>query len=351
MDPAEPRADEQMAPAPPAAPPDAAPAAPPDTPPAAPPNVDTLDLREIEAFRAPRPSAARRLVVGPFWAGALGAGVCLWVASAYASLADAHLVARPSEGPLLLASVGLGLVVALVFGYREPVRSYAALLGRTIGALVFGLFELLLLGVLLVAIFESNHVTSRTGFAVFCAVGLLLAAIALARTHQLTQPGPRQTRAAVLGAALALLTAWSVSPSFRCLLGGSRSCREAARDASSDRETLALAERGCEADDPASCLLAGQVRLRGEGIGRDARKAERAFRIGCALGNAESCARAHGLELARACERFSAVACRDLALAYQRGDEVDRDLSQAALHLRKACLLGADDACSQAGIR
>ncbi len=304
-----------------------------------------------EALPDFRPTAARRFIVAPFWAGLLGAGTGLWVGAFYGSLFESHLVDRPREGLFLFLSVTAALLMAMVLGYRDPVRSFTALFGRIVGALFFGVVLAVVTSLILVALFESNHPSSATGILIFCLTGALLAGLALLRLYGLGPPGPRRTRIVVAAAVVLFVSLWPASPGLRCRFGFSEGCREAARSAESDRDAARFGERGCADDDPTSCLVAARAYQRGESVRRDLARAERLYRTACALGEEEACGRAHGLELARACDRFSAVACRDLGNEHLRGNEVDRDRDAATRYYKKACLLGADDACAQAGIR
>ncbi|MFO0760662.1 MAG: hypothetical protein U0359_29560 [Byssovorax sp.] len=319
-------------------------APPPPTP--APPPVEEKVAVEIDF--SPRPSAARRFVVDPFWAGMLGAGASFFAGGLYGLLSEARVIGRPNEGVFLFVCVGSGLVAALGWGYRAPVKSYAALFGRTVGSLFFGALVAALVGVVLAMIFDANHVSVTAGMSVIALTGLGLAVLALRRIRGVIEPGPRRGRLLALAGALLFCVLWAASPALRCMLWSGRSCREAARTADTDREVASLGERGCAGDDAQSCLIAGRAYQRGDEMPRNLGKAQKLYRIGCALGEDEGCARAHGIELTMACEQHSAVGCRDLGNAYLRGDEVDQDRGAAARAFRKACLLGADDACAQA---
>src|SRR4051812_16579202 len=98
--------------------------APPD-PPAEPPVV--------------RPSPWRRWVVRPFWAGLVGAGVCIWSTAMLAAIHRAGILENsPREGSFFLFTFVPAVSVALWRGYLEPIRSYASLFGRILGAIFFG---------------------------------------------------------------------------------------------------------------------------------------------------------------------------------------------------------------------
>jgi hypothetical protein len=306
---------------------------------------------EVEPLPDFRPSAARRFIVAPFWAGLLAAGTGFWVGGFYGSLFESRLLARPSEGVFLLLCFGAALVMGLVRGFRDPVRSYLALLGRSVAVFFFAGLLAAVSALPIAATFDTVHPSSSSALLTFSLFGMLLAGLALARIHGIGAEVPRRKRIAVGVGVVLLVTLWPASPRLRCTLGFAEGCREAARAADSDRDIARFGERGCNRDDLTSCYLAGLAYQRGESVRRDPAKAERLFRTACALGDAESCGRAHGLDLSRACERFSAVACRDLAKAYALGTEIDADRPASLRFYRKACLLGADDACAPAGIR
>lgn len=86
----------------------------------------------------------------------------------------------------------------------------------------------------------------------------------------------------------------------------------------------------------------------------------------CTAGDAESCAVIGTLGFERragatttppeamfylrtGCDRGSAAACAQLALAYERGFQVDRDTSAATLLSARACTLGDQAACARSG--
>lgn len=323
----------------PVAPPEAVPVAPPATPPSA------TDLED--AALAFQPSRFRTVVTQPFWAGMLGGGVGLWLGCWLQALAQAYLIERPEIGLGFFLPLFAALGVALFRGYRSPVQSYPALVGRTLGALFFGAICAGVTGGILGTIFDGLRFRGASAAAVLAFAGAVLAGLALARLYGI---GPDQSRRIKIGSAAAvvlLVTIWPAAPSLRCRLGFGEGCREAYASQDDHRSAGLVAQRGCEHGNAVSCRLAGQT-YQQEGPPRDLRRAEDFFREGCALGDPESCDAVHELELLQRCDRYGAFACAELARAHASGDGMKRDRALAQRYYRKACLLGADDACREA---
>lgn len=332
------------APAPTVAPPDpAAPAALPDA------KADEED--EALVFR---PSPLRRLVVTPFWAGVLGSGAGLWLAGMLGASASAGLLTRSDlRAWVWLVPVG-AVLAAMVGGYREPVRSYAGLVGRFFGALFFGSLWSLVTVFILVVIAHDQSSRDRALASLMTLAGALWGGLALARVHGIGADPTRRKKIAAAALAVLFVSLWPVSPSLRCRLGFGEGCRDAADTSYSAGDLHAAGAsgaRGCADEDGVSCRLAGMSFAEADGKQQDLRRAEGFFREGCALGDAVSCERIHAIELEQRCARYGAFACVELAQAHASGDGAPRDEARARRFYRKACLLGADEACARAGGR
>ena len=327
-----------------------APGEPPGAIPDAPPAVVLSPTDLADAALAFQPTRFRTLVTQPFWAGLVGAGVGMWAGSALQAYSHAYLISR-QEGPTaVFLPLLLALGAALWRGYRAPVQSYRALVGRVLGALFFGAMSAGLTAVILAAIFDGLHVHNQPAFTWLSLVAALLAGLALVRLYGI---GPDRQRRIKIGAAVAavlLVTIWPAAPSLRCRLGFGEGCREAFGYQDDYRSAGLVAQRGCEHEDAVSCRLAGRNYQQG-GPARDLPRAEGFFREGCALGDPESCDGVHELELEQRCDRYGAFACSELARAHASGDGMTRDMALAQRYYRKACLLGADDACLAANGR
>jgi hypothetical protein len=297
-----------------------------------------------------RPRFGQRYVVAPFWAGLLGGGILVWLFALAISFDKAGVIEDLDELSAFGIAFASALGIALWLGYRGPVRSYAALFGRIVGAIFYGVITAALWLALLIAVFDVADVSKRTGFFVISLGGALFAALALLRLHGIGASRPRRIGIAAGIGAVLLASTFAYSAALRCRLGASVWCAAAAEERSDQGDHRAAAEygaRGCDADDALSCTMAGIEYQRGEGIPRDLAQAERFFRRGCALGDAGACGRVHGIELSKRCDRSGAFACRELAEAYARGRDVDQDRGIAAHYYRKACLLGEATACGR----
>jgi hypothetical protein len=284
----------------------------------------------------------------------LGGGVFFWALGIYFAIREDRLLdARPSEDVVILSALTLAAAAALALGYRAPLRSYLGLVGRTLGAMGFGLLVLFVF----VLATERFHWGSEERPTVFAAGGLGLGLAALAWIHgrrlapQWRQE-PRLAWPAGVAGVVVLLTAWTLSPGLRCALGSGRSCLLAAAravEAGDDARGLSLVERGCALDSAASCQVAGDAYWgapRDEApVPPDRRRAESLYRTACALGDERGCASLHVAELHDGCEGQHAAACRELSGAYRSGSAVSRDTAVAARYLRQACLLGDAEAC------
>jgi hypothetical protein len=308
------------------------------------------------------PSALRRLVIAPFQAGLLGAGVFLWAAGGIISLQEGGLLVHGGDAEAWRFALALLLAVgvALARGYRGPVRSYPALIGRLVGALAAG--TAVITASLMAAASWLDHLESDRRPLAVALAGVALALAGFAWIHgrrladELRASRRLRIRAGALAAGLALATAWLTSPVVRCDLGSGRSCFEAAsraidegNEGEDDRRGVELAERGCSFDSAACCLLAGKAYWRRASLAPERRArlrpgAEHFFREACALSDAEGCRLLHAVELDARCEAYQASACHELADVYRSGWL--RDEGDAARRLRQACLLGDAEACA-----
>lgn len=335
-----------------AAPPDPAdpPPAPPAPEPAAPgsePSSSTSTETPLPSFR---PRFGQRFVVTPFWAGLLGGGVLVWIFALAISFKRAGVIEELDELSAFGVAFASAVGIALWRGYHGPVRSYAALFGRIVGAIFFGGVTVALWLALLIAVFDAADVSKRTGFFVISLGGALFAALALLRLHGIGASRPRRIGIAAGVSAVLLVSTYSYSAALRCRLGAGEWCATAAEERADRGDHRAAAEygaRGCDDDDALSCTMAGIEYQRGQGIPRDLAQAERFFRRGCALGDEGGCGRVHGIELSKRCGRAGAFACWELAEAYAHGRDVDQDRESAAHYYRKACLLGEATACGR----
>lgn len=328
------------APAPsPTASPELAPVTPPDAP-----------EDEAPQFQS---TLFRRVVVGPFWAGLLGGGAGIWTACVVQALVSARLLDRPRPAIAFFLPFVVALGAALWRGFRAPLQSYSALAGRVFGALFFGSASAGIVVLIVGSIFDGMRVRDQPAYLTLALVGALLAGLALARIHGIGTGRPRRIKIAAGVAAVILVCAWPASPSLRCRLGFGEGCRAAA-DFQGDQGDFvaagALGARGCEHEDAASCRLAGQA-FQSPGPARDLRRAEGYYREGCALGDPESCDGVHAMELEQRCDHYGAFACVELARGHERGEGMPRNAALAQRYYRKACLLGADDACREGGGR
>ena len=330
-----------------AAPPAAEVAAPPAASATEPATAAAIALEDEAAALALKRTPLRTVISRPFWAGLLGAGTGMWAVSAVQAFSSAHLISRPPPPIAFFLPLLLAVGVALARGYRAPVQSYAALLGRVLGVLFFGGSSASITVLILAVIFDALHLRDQAVFVTLALVGALLGGLALARIHGVGADKSRRIKIAAASAAALLVTIWPAAPSLRCRLGSGEGCRVAADRQDDTRSAGLLAQRGCEHEDMVSCRLAGQA-YQGEGPARDLRRAEGFYREGCALGDAESCDGVHELELEQRCSRYGAFACAELARAHATGEGMTRDRELAQRYYRKACLLGADDACRAA---
>jgi hypothetical protein len=328
--------------APIAADPPAIPADPPP-PPATPTELDAAAL----AFQ---PTPFRTVIARPFWAGLLGAGTGVWAGSALQAFSRSYLIPRPAPAIAFFLPLFLAFGAALVLGYRARVQSYAAVVGRLFGVLFFGGISASITVAILALIFDGFHIRDQAAFVTLALAGALLAGLALARIHGITADKSRRIKLAVATSAALLVTIWPAAPSLRCRLGFGEGCRAASGNQDNLNEATALAERGCEHEDMDSCRRAGQL-LASPGVGRDLRRAEGFYREGCALGDPESCDGVHELELEQRCDRYGAFACAELGRGHATGEGMNQDRALAQRYYRKACLLGADDACREANGR
>lgn len=312
---------------------------------AAPAPVHATEIED--AAIAFKPTLFRTVIATPFRAGLLGGGLGLWAGSALQAFSRSYLIPRPANAITIFVPLLLALGVTLKWGYRAPVQSYRALVGRVLGALFFGGISVATTVAILVVILDGLHIRGQAAFTTLALAGALLAGLAIARIYGITADKSRRIKIAAAASAALLLTLWPVVPSLRCRLGFAEGCR-----AASDREndilsSARLAARGCEGEDMVSCRLAGGYHA-AEGPARDLRRAEGFYREGCALGDPESCNGVHELELEQRCDRYGAFACAELARSHATGDGMKRDRALAQRYYRKACLLGSDDACREA---
>lgn len=296
-----------------------------------------------------QPPTLRAVLAARLWAGLLGSGAWLWCAGMLGALSILELVPRLDYGLLFLSFVP-ALAVVLARGFRAPVRSYRDLAGRLLGSLFFGLLWTGLAGFSVALLGSALHFRDLGTFVAMALLGAPMSGLALARIHGVAAERPRRVRIAAIAAAVLFVSCWPALPSLRCRLGFAEGCRVAADSSWAEGDygaAGALGARGCQDEDSFSCRLAGQAYQR-SGPTRNIRLAEGFFREGCALGDPTSCARVHGIELEQRCDRYSAFACAELARAHRSGDGADQDSALAQRFYRKACLLGAEDACLMA---
>lgn len=318
---------------------------PPETMPVEPALPAGAKEAEDEALAFQRPTL-RAVLAERLWAGLLGSGTWAWSAGMFGALASMDLVPRQGDGLILLAFVPATAVV-LARGSRAPVRSYANLAGRLLGALFFGVLWSALVGLIMVLLDTALQLRDFGMFVALALLGAPMSGLALALLHGIPAEKPRRLKIAASCAAVLFVSCWPALPSLRCRLGFAEGCRAAAKSSWNEGDHRAageLAGQGCQDEDRFSCRLAGQA-YQHEGPTRDLRLAEGYFNEGCALGDPTSCSRVHGIELARRCDRDSASACTELARAHMSGEGAEEDRELGKRYYRKACLLGSQDAC------
>ncbi|MEP7123183.1 MAG: hypothetical protein ABJE95_19805 [Byssovorax sp.] len=306
-----------------------------------------IALEDEAAARALRRTPFRTLITRPFWAGLLGAGAGMWTAGVIQAFTRAYLIPRPSPAVAFFLPLIMAFGFALARGYRTPVQGYGSLLGRVLAVSLFGGILASIATIILALFFDGFHVRGQTAYVTIALVGGVLGGLSLARLHGIGTDKSRRIKIASVVAAAFLLTIWPSAPWLRCRLGSGEGCREAAGRQDDARSMGRLAQIGCEREDMESCRLAG-LAYQQEGPARDLRRAESFYREGCSLGDEESCNSVHELELEQRCDRYGAFACAELAHAHETGDGMTRDRALAQRYYRKACLLGADDACRAA---
>jgi hypothetical protein len=318
---------------------------PPETMPVDPALPASTKEAEDEASAFQRPTL-RAVLAERLWAGMLGGGAWAWSAGMLGALASMDLVPRLGDGLIVLAFVP-ATVVVLARGFRAPVRSYANLAGRLLGALFFGVLWSALVGLIVVLLGSALHFRDFGTFIALALVGAPMSGLALARIHGIPAEKPRRLRIAAGFAAVIFVSCWPALPSLRCRLGFAQGCRAAAESSWDEGDYRAAGElgaRGCQDEDSFSCRLAGQA-YQHDAPTRDLRLAEGFFNEGCSLGDPTSCARVHGIELARRCDRNSVSACTELARAHLSGEGAEQDQELGKRYYRKACLLGSEGAC------
>lgn len=105
-----------------------------------------------------------------------------------------------------------------------------------------------------------------------------------------------------------------------------------------------------------ACSLLGGLYLAGDGVEKDVAKGRELSELGCEGFDTFGCfnaavvatdpAKAAGF-LDRACQRGDGEACRDLGVAYDKGNGVAKDRRKAAELSKKACELGFKAACGK----
>lgn len=324
-----------------------------DTPPPPSPETPPLDpgppeaVKEAEEAAPPfaRPTL-RAVLAAPFWAGLLGSGAGLWVLGTIGAFGAAEITPRLDMG-LIVLGFAAAIIVGMTLGFRAPVRSYADLAGRFFGAFFFGSLWAALALLIVILIDAAERIHDLGVFVAVAVLGALTSGLALLRLYGIGAERPRRIKIAVASAVVLFLICWPAIPAARCRLGSSEGCRAAADSSLEQGDARAagtLGARGCEGGDRLSCRLAGRA-YRSDGPARDLRLSEGFFREGCALGDPPSCESVHAIELELRCDRYAASACAELARAHRRGDGVEQSPESAMRLYRKACLLGADDAC------
>jgi hypothetical protein len=287
--------------------------------------------------------------------------VFLWLLGLVVTVEEARLVSWMHGDavlkPLVLLILGASIGAGLSLGFTTSIRSYASLLGRIFGSLVFGS------GLAFFAAYQVHETILRghpsaervEGMAV---AGALMMALPIAQLHgrrirdALRDTPATRWKAAGVAGALLLVTVWPLSPSLRCRLGQGEGCRRAgsAAERSGDQQRATdLFEQGCDDDDRLACrLAAAQYQAPARGMRRDLDRAEELLRDACILGDDTSCGRVHALILERRCDRYAASACRELAEVCSSGSCVDGSPAITTRLFQKACLLGDEDACRRA---
>jgi TPR repeat protein len=156
-----------------------------------------------------------------------------------------------------------------------------------------------------------------------------------------------------------------------CELGNSAGCANAAIQFLFHGTAKSLDEAGQVLDylenaaahgtNAVACYLMGFAFDSGRGRPVDRSKAVELYAKGCDLGNIDACKALARMRLSgetvatadqvvraleKACGASDAEACMYLALVYHNGDGVPRDEAQALSLLKKACELGAGQACA-----
>jgi hypothetical protein len=254
-----------------------------------------MSLVDAPAADEPRPpSLLGRLVVAPFRAGLLGAGVFVWACAVLVAMREQRVFFRPSEETIFLVSIFLSIALAVARGYATPVRSYLALAGRLVGAITMGVAALVACAFVLAPILRSQQ--KEDGIVLVALGGALLAGLAVAwiRGHRIAGAWRASARARwILGGAAAVLaavTAWPLSPRLRCACGSGDGCLRTALGYLDENEALGrwFAERGCSLGSSDGCMLAGNGYWEGHGSGRpaprDRARAAPLYQAACALG-------------------------------------------------------------------
>src|SRR5262249_33129955 len=149
-----------------------------------------------------RPSWGRRYIVAPFWAGLLGASVFSWLFGVLFSLDRAGFYEDHHEALIISVAFILAVIVALWRGYLDPIRSYASLFGRILGAVCFGGASAGIVLAALIVIFDYFHFRGQGPLLTISFTSIVFGCLALLRLYGLGTSRPRRIKIAVAIAAL-----------------------------------------------------------------------------------------------------------------------------------------------------
>jgi TPR repeat protein len=170
---------------------------------------------------------------------------------------------------------------------------------------------------------DRNLIEARANYQVACDAGVIGSCVDLGSMIATGRGGARD-----LTAAAALFDKACSARSTRGCVQSQR-VKFVTRTNKDGAPFLAQFEEACKNGEMSACGYAADLLMRGEGVGRDEKRAVTL--------------------LTTACEKNSADACGDLGDAYQRGAGVNRDRPKAASLFEKACAAGNPHACWNLG--
>jgi hypothetical protein len=308
----------------------------------------------VGAAQGVRSTAWQRFVVASLGAGVLGGGVWLWAAGVLLLARTQQACFEVTDGQVLGFAALLALAACVGAGFRGSLTSDVAFAGRVVAGFVASAVWAALIGVTLSKLPGPDSKAARMAEVSGAGALSTIAAVAWLHGRRLADWARSSLRGGValasVLAALAFATVWPHSPTLRCWLGLGSACSDEAWIAywqhNDDPHALWFAKRGCATRDPQSCRLAGEVYWTGNGRAplRDHARAEPYFQQACALADQRGCELLRLSELHAACDAQRASACRELGevLRPSGHDGEGRE------YLRRACLLGDDQACRPA---